>query len=116
MLHVVLFKLDAEKVAASLPGDEFEKQVDTLRHGAIPGLIDIEYRTKDSQPWPGYVDCSHGYTHLLVSRHESKDALRVYAEHPVHRALQERVGPCIEAPPLRIDIALDDIPRATRSS
>lgn len=104
MLHIVLFKLNANKMAAMYPENALEEAVDTLRHSVVPGLLEIHLRPTDKSPWEGYVDASHGYTHALVSRHESVEALQLYMEHPVHKALQMHMAPCVEAPPLRMEL------------
>jgi hypothetical protein len=104
MLHVVLFKLNPEKLASIYPGNALQDDVNTLRHGAVPGLLEIHLRPVDKSPWEGYVDASHGYTHALVSRHESVEALQLYTHHHVHKALQARMAPCVEGPPLRVEL------------
>lgn len=108
MLHLVLFKLNPEKMAAIYSDKSLEEDVDTLRHGAVPGLVEIHLQPTDNSPWEGYVDASRGYTHALVSRHESVEALRLYADHPKHKALQTRMAPCVEAPPLRMELHIGD--------
>ncbi|AYU79955.1 conserved hypothetical protein [Leishmania infantum JPCM5] len=104
MLHVVLFKTDAKKLAKEFPGNSLEEAIESLRQAKIPGLVDFNIRPKNTSPWPGYQDDSQGYTHALMSSHVSASALRTYAEHPVHKVLQARLLKCVTAPPLRMDL------------
>ncbi|KAK7201782.1 Stress responsive A/B Barrel Domain [Novymonas esmeraldas] len=106
VIHIALFKLNAERMAVAYPGNALEEDIDTLRHGAVPGLIDIQFKPKDAEPWIGYVDGSKGYTHALVSRHESKEALRQYMHDDHHHELQKRMDPCVEEAPLRMEIVV----------
>ncbi|CBZ28170.1 hypothetical protein, conserved (pseudogene) [Leishmania mexicana MHOM/GT/2001/U1103] len=104
MLHVVLFKTDAKKFAKEFPGSSLEEAIESLHQAKIPGLVDFSIRPKNSNPWPGYQDHSQGYTHALISSHASASALRTYAEHPAHKALQVRLLKCVTAPPLRMEL------------
>lgn len=104
MQHLVLFKFDPVKFRAEF-GElvELQKCFDELK-SYIPGVGYIEIKAKNPAPWPGYEDTSGGWTHVLLSTHISADDLKVYAEHPQHKALQERMAKCMLAPPLRIEM------------
>ncbi|CAJ1028825.1 Stress responsive A/B Barrel Domain, putative [Leishmania guyanensis] len=104
MLHVVLFKFDAKKFAQEFPGDSLQEEIKAMRQAEIPGLVEVIMSAKNITPWAGYQDASGGYTHALVSRHVSATALRIYANHPVHKALQVRFFKCLAAPPLRMEL------------
>lgn len=103
MLHVVLFKFDPAKFAAEFPGNNLQESVAALK-AKVPGVLDITMNEKNVAPWEGYVDCAQGYTHCLVSKHADAAALKVYAEHPDHKAVQARFGKCVTAPALRMEL------------
>lgn len=103
MLHIVLFKLDAVKLAREFPGELLQESVDIMVR-TIPGVVEVHLDAKNDSPWEGYIDASQGYTHALVSRHVNCNALRIYAEHPTHKMLQSRLFKCLTAPPLRMEL------------
>lgn len=105
MFHIVLFKFDEAKLAAEFPGDSLQETFLHLRK-VVPGLQELNMNAKDAAPWPGYVDCSQGYTHALVSRHVDAEALHTYADHPDHKALLARFSKCFAAPPLRMEVPI----------
>lgn len=104
MQHLVVFKFDPLKFI-----DEFgnlsslQAYFDELR-SYIPGVNYIEIKEKHPFPFPSFHDGSGGWTHVLLSGHISPDDLKVYAEHPQHRALQSRMAKCMLAPPIRIEM------------
>lgn len=103
MLHVVAFKFDPIKLAAEFPGNSMQEGVEMMRAN-IPGTIEVNMNAKNATPWEGYQDCSQDYTHCLVSKHADAAALKVYAEHPVHKVIQARFVKCIVAPPMRMEL------------
>ena len=104
MQHIVVFKFDAEKFAKEFPGNALQECIQTLRDANIPGLLDLNMSAKNVTAWEGYQDASRGYSHALVSRHKDAESLHIYADHPVHKALQVRLFKCIAAPPLRMEL------------
>ncbi|KAG5501423.1 hypothetical protein JKF63_03236 [Porcisia hertigi] len=104
MLHIVLFKFDAGKFAEEFPGNACQEALESMRQANIPGLLEVHMNAKNITPWQGYQDASRGYTHALVSRHMNASALRIYAEHPAHKALQGRLLKCVVKPPLRMEL------------
>jgi hypothetical protein len=106
MQHIVVFKMDPEKFAKEFPGNSLQEGIETLRKANIPGLVDLNMSAKNITAWAGYQDASRGYTHALVSRHKDAESLHIYADHPVHKALQARLFKCIAAPPMRMELDL----------
>ncbi|KPA80878.1 hypothetical protein ABB37_04290 [Leptomonas pyrrhocoris] len=104
MQHIVVFKFDPAKFEAEFPGNALQEGVESLRKAAIPGLLEINMGAKNITAWEGYQDATHGYTHALVSRHKDAASLHIYADHPVHKALQARFIKCVAAPPLRMEL------------
>lgn len=104
MQHLVLFKFDPIKLRNDF-GElkNLQKCFDELK-SYIPGVGYIEIKEVDPEPWPGYQDASGGWSHVLLSTHTSADDLKVYAEHPQHKALQARMAACMLAVPLRIEM------------
>lgn len=104
MLHIVVFKFNAEKFAKEFPGNSLQEGVEAMRQAGIPGLVEVNLSAKNTAPWAGYQDASQGYTHALVSRHVNANALHIYADHPAHKALQVRLFKCLAGPPLRMEL------------
>ncbi|RNF06772.1 diagnostic antigen [Trypanosoma rangeli] len=103
--HVVLFCLDAAKVAMVLPDDVLLHHLNVLRE-KVPGLLELNFGPAGRNLYPDYVDSSNGYTHCLVSKHLDATHLKVYAEHPDHLALVSLLKTSMTRPPLRVDFAL----------
>ena len=100
--HVVLFRLKdyPEKLDTALRG---------LSDGGIPGVLDVSVGATYSTAR------SWGYTHGIVVRLASKQALSVYADHPQHLAVVPLIKDVLDvsagdgAPPavLALDIECD---------
>lgn len=104
MQHLVLFMFDHTRLRDEFDSlEELQRRFGTLQ-GSVPGCGYIELKAKNPEPWPRYVDASNGYTHVLLSTHNSAEDLRVYAEDKDHKALQGRMKKCMLAPPLRIEM------------
>eukprot|EP00796_Vickermania_ingenoplastis_P008731 gene8731-6137_t len=97
MQHLVLFKFDPVKLKNEFGDLEgLQKCFDELK-SYIPGVGYIEIKATNPNPWPGYEDASRGWSHVLLSTHISPDDLKVYADHPQHKALQARMAKCFLA-------------------
>ncbi|ESL05660.1 hypothetical protein TRSC58_06682 [Trypanosoma rangeli SC58] len=103
--HVVLFCLDAAKVATVLPDGVILHHLSVLRE-KVPGLLELNFGPVGQNLYPNYVDSSNGYTHCLVSKHLDPTHLKVYAEHPDHLTLVNLLKTTMTKPPLRVDFAL----------
>ncbi|KAH8619116.1 hypothetical protein ERJ75_000205400 [Trypanosoma vivax] len=66
--HAVFFSLDPEKMAANLPGNAVEENLQRLRD-TVPGLLEVNMGRAETALFPGYVACCGDYTHCLVSKH-----------------------------------------------
>lgn len=104
MQHLVLFKFDPLRLKEEF-GDlnKLQECFDELK-SYIPGVGYIEIKAKNPSPYGGYQDGSGGWSHFLLSTHISADDLKVYAEHPQHKALQARMAKCMLAPPMRVEM------------
>ncbi|RNF10525.1 diagnostic antigen [Trypanosoma conorhini] len=103
--HVVLFCLDSAKVATLLPEAVLQRHLGGLR-GSVPGLLELNFGPVGTDLYPGYVDCSNGYTHCLVSKHVDAAHLKVYAEHPDHVVFANLLKSSSVKPPIRCDFGL----------
>ena len=69
---------------------------------AIPGVITITVGSTFVEEWMS--DRRDCITHSLSCRLESKDALKVYQDHPLHVNVKaECIAPILAAPPVAID-------------
>ncbi|KAG5475304.1 hypothetical protein LSCM1_03417 [Leishmania martiniquensis] len=102
MLHIAIFRFDPHKFSKEFPGNSLQEAIQSMRQAEIPGLVEVNMSAKNVTPWAGYQDASQGYTHALVSRHVNAKALKIYFNHPAHKALQVRLLKCLAAPVLRL--------------
>ncbi|ORC91661.1 diagnostic antigen [Trypanosoma theileri] len=106
--HVVMFSLNPAKLKAVLPSDDdIERHLQNIRK-LVPGVLDVQMGPAGTALYEGYVNCNGDYTHCLVSRHVDVEALRVYATHPTHLELAQKLASAFEKPPVRIDFALKE--------
>ncbi|KAH8618943.1 hypothetical protein ERJ75_000225500 [Trypanosoma vivax] len=54
--HAVFFSLDPEKMAANLPGNAVEENLQRLRD-TVPGLLEVNMGRAETALFPGYVAC-----------------------------------------------------------
>ena len=96
--HIVLFKARAD-----VTDDEMKRLIDgthTLK--AIPGVISITVGSTFVEDWMS--DRRNGYTHTFSCRLESKEALKVYQDHPLHAKVKgECIVPILDGPPIAVD-------------
>lgn len=102
-----MFALDATKFAANLPGSELQRHLKLLRE-TVPGLLEINMGPTGTDLFPGYVDCSGGFTHCLVSKHTDVKALQEYVAHPNHVTFAELLKASYSKPPIRVDFELKE--------
>ncbi|KAL7534697.1 hypothetical protein ACHAXR_009517 [Thalassiosira sp. AJA248-18] len=96
--HIVLLK-----VRPDVTDDETTRLIDGVNSlNVIPGVITITIGPTFAEEW--MPDRRDGITHSLSCRLESKDALRVYQDHPLHvKVKTECIVPILAAPPVAID-------------
>mmetsp|Transcript_21215 Transcript_21215/g.33329 ORF Transcript_21215/g.33329 Transcript_21215/m.33329 type:complete len:119 (+) Transcript_21215:183-539(+) len=96
--HIVLLK-----VKPDTSDEDIKKLVEgaqSLR--AIPGVISVTVGATFAEEW--MPDRRHGHTHTLSCRLESKEALRVYQDHPLHvKVKKECLLPVLAEPPMAVD-------------
>eukprot|EP00457_Paulinella_chromatophora_P009906 gb/GEZN01009988.1/.p1 GENE.gb/GEZN01009988.1/~~gb/GEZN01009988.1/.p1 ORF type:complete len:144 (+),score=8.09 gb/GEZN01009988.1/:103-534(+) len=78
--HIVLLKLDPTnpEVLPKLVG------AGTLLK-TIPGVLSIDMGKADHNIYPGYESRAQGYTYYVKVEFESREALRIYADHEIHQ-------------------------------
>ncbi|MBN2618537.1 MAG: Dabb family protein [Spirochaetales bacterium] len=76
--HVVIWKLKEIE-----DGPKLKKEIDSL-NGQIPGLISIETGLDLNRS-------SAAGDLILISIHESKDALDLYQDHPLHVKVRDKI-------------------------
>lgn len=96
--HIVLIKAREDATE-----DDIKRFVDgthTLK--AIPGVISITVGSTFVEEWMS--DRRNGFTHSLACRLESKEALKVYQDHPLHvKVKNDCIVPILAAPPVALD-------------
>ncbi len=96
--HVVLLKVKSNASDDELKA--FVEGVQSLK--AIPGVISITVGSTFVEEW--MPDRRNGHTHTLSCRLESKDALRIYQDHPLHEKVKkESIVPILAGPLLAVD-------------
>ncbi|KAH8618966.1 putative Stress responsive A B Barrel Domain [Trypanosoma vivax] len=103
--HAVFFSLDPEKMAANLPGNAVEENLQRLRD-TVPGLLEVNMGRAETALFPGYVACCGDYTHCLVSKHVDAAAFQACSTHPSQVAFAELLKASFAKPPIRIDFEL----------
>ncbi|KAL7483817.1 hypothetical protein ACHAW6_009459 [Cyclotella cf. meneghiniana] len=94
--HIVLLKVRP---------DATEDEIRRMRQGvlslkAIPGVLTITVGEAFAEEWMP----DRRFTHTLSVRLESKDALKVYQDHPMHVTVKdELIVPLLAGPPIAID-------------
>jgi DNA-directed RNA polymerase subunit H (RpoH/RPB5) len=81
--HVVMWKLNNIS-----DGDEVVKKLKNLE-GRIPGLISIDAGTDTNKS-------TSAYDVVLISRHESQEALDSYQVHPEHLEVKKFIGSVVK--------------------
>nr|CCC52645.1 conserved hypothetical protein [Trypanosoma vivax Y486] len=105
--HAVFFSLDPEKMAANLPGNAVEENLQRLRD-TVPGLLEVNMGRAETALFPGYVACCGDYTHCLVSKHKDLASYQTYVSHPNHIPFVELLKSSYAKPPIRIDFELKE--------
>ena len=90
--HVVMWKL--KNIS---DGDEVVKKLKNLE-GRIPGLISIDAGTDTNRS-------SSAYDVVLISRHETREALDSYQKHPEHVVVKNYIGSVVKE---RVVVDFDD--------
>lgn len=96
--HIVLLK-----VKSDVSDEEMKKLIDgTHSLRTIPGVISITVGPTFVEEW--MPDRRNGHTHTLSCRLESKEALRVYQDHPLHdKVKKECLLPVLVEAPIAVD-------------
>ena len=95
--HIVLLKVKPDASDA-----ETKKLVDGVQSlRTIPGVLSITFGPTFAEEW--MPDRRSGHTHTLSCRLESKDALRVYQNHPLHNKVKKELMPVLLGPPMAVD-------------
>mmetsp|Transcript_16078 Transcript_16078/g.29139 ORF Transcript_16078/g.29139 Transcript_16078/m.29139 type:complete len:124 (-) Transcript_16078:178-549(-) len=96
--HIVLLK-----VRTDVTEDGIQRLIDGVNSlKAIPGVITITVGSTFAEEW--MPDRRDGFTHSLSCRLDSKDALKVYQDHPLHvKVKTECIVPILAAPPVAVD-------------
>nr|AAA66339.1 diagnostic antigen [Trypanosoma vivax] len=105
--HAVFFSLDPEKMAANLPGNAVEENLQRLRD-TVPGLLEVNMGRAETALFPGYVACCGDYTHCLVSKHVDAAAFQACSTHPSQVAFAELLKASFASAPIRIDFELKE--------
>eukprot|EP00984_Skeletonema_dohrnii_P015095 scaffold6461_cov101-Skeletonema_dohrnii-CCMP3373.AAC.1 len=96
--HIVLLKVKPEA-----SDEDIKKLIEgaqSLR--TIPGVISITVGSTFAEEW--MPDRRNGHTHTLSCRLQSKEALRVYQDHPLHAQVKkECMLPVLAGPPMAVD-------------
>ena len=96
--HIVLLKVKSD--ASDTQIQKLVEGVHSLR--SIPGVISITVGPTFAEEW--MPDRRNGHTHTLSCRLESKDALRIYQDHPLHdKVKKECIVPLLVCPPTAVD-------------
>ena len=96
--HIVLMKVKEDTSAEDIK--KLVEGVHSLR--TIPGVISITVGPTFAEEW--MPDRRNGHTHTLSCRLQSKEALRVYQDHPLHdKVKKECLLPLLAEPPMAVD-------------
>jgi len=96
--HIVLFKVRPDATDDAIK--RFIDGANSLK--VLPGVISISVGSTFAEEW--MLDRHDGITHTLSVRLESKDALKVYQDHPFHMKVKtESTLPLLAAPPVAVD-------------
>lgn len=85
--HVVLFRLKD----SVHDGQTLTKMLQTVRRN-VPGIVELHFGKDVTDMYTGKLDRSGSYTHSLVSRHTSREALLAYIRHPDHVVLAKHLS------------------------
>ena len=96
--HIVLFK-----VRPYATDDAIKRFIDGANSlKVLPGDISISVGSTFAEEW--MLNQRNGITHTLSVRLESKDALKVYQDHPFHiKVKTESILPLLAAPSVAVD-------------
>ena len=96
--HIVLFK-----VKSDASNEQIKNLIDGVQSlRAIPGVLSITIGSTFVEAW--MPDRRQGYTHALCCRLESKNALQIYQDHPLHDTVKKDfVFPILAEPPIAVD-------------
>ena len=96
--HIVLFK-----VRPYATDDAIKRFIDGANSlKVLPGHISISVGSTFAEEW--MLNKRNGITHTLSVRLESKDALKVYQDHPFHiKVKTESILPLLAAPSVAVD-------------
>eukprot|EP01137_Pigoraptor_chileana_P035051 Opistho-2@28499 len=91
VVHIVLFKAKADAKPADIA--LMVSSIKALKK-AVPNVIDLSIGAQDSKIYQNYKERCHGFTHILVVKFPTSEALQEYALHPEHqRVVREHVLP-----------------------
>lgn len=97
--HVVLLKVNPETSEETL--QEMYKALQALTE-TVPGVQTVRVGESFVEDWMD--DRRQEFTHYLRVRLESRDALKIYQDHPEHvKVVTEHIKPNLTGPPLAID-------------
>ncbi|KAL7746609.1 hypothetical protein RI367_008009 [Sorochytrium milnesiophthora] len=95
VVHIVLVK--ARPNASTEAVDALLKALNNMKTQLPDLLLYLSAGTN-------FTERSQGYTHALVVKVASKEALQQYLEHPVHvQLVEQHLKPLMAAPPLVVD-------------
>ena len=96
--HIVLLKVKPDTT-----DDDVKKLIEGAQSlKRIPGVISITVGSTFAEEW--MPDRRNGHTHTLSVRLQSKDALKVYQDHPFHSQVKkECMLPILAEPPVAVD-------------
>ncbi|KAL9188761.1 hypothetical protein ACHAXT_007139 [Thalassiosira profunda] len=96
--HIVLLKVKSDVSSADV--QKFIDGVQSLK--SIPGVISVTVGSTFVEEW--MADRRDGITHSLSCRLKSKEALKIYQDHPLHvKVKSECIAPILASPPVAID-------------
>jgi hypothetical protein len=96
--HIVLFNARPDATDDAIK--RFIDGANSLK--VLPGVISISVGSTFAEEW--MLDRRDGITHTLSVRLKSKDALKVYQDHPFHiKVKTESILPLLAAPPVAVD-------------
>ena len=75
-IHIALYRWKTDTSPTKI--EDALKNLEKLR-GKIPGLVEISYGENKSQ-------FSEGYSHVILIRGETAEAIQAYRDHPDHQA------------------------------
>ena len=96
--HIVLLKVRPDVTEEEIK--HFIDGINSLKD--IPGVVTISVGSTFVEDW--MADRRDGITHSLSCRLESKEALQVYQDHPLHvKVKNDCIVPIIASPPVAVD-------------